>query len=122
MSTASEEILARYKKREIETDEFGRAITVRRLRPAEQVTLMRMADTEVAQAINAMTVGAAVCKIDDLDYTFPRSVGELDAVLNVLDEEGLAAATKAYIRIQGLNKDAPESVTEAAKNSQATAS
>lgn len=122
MSTASEEILARYKKRESETDAFGRLITVRKLRPGEQVALMRMGDTEVTPAINTMTVGASVCKIDDLDYTFPKNIGELNAVLNVLDEEGLFAATNAFIRIQGLNKDEDAEGTseQTAKNSQAT--
>ena len=122
MTTASEEILARYKKREIETDTFGRAITVRRLRPSEQTALMRMADTEVPQAISAMTVGASVCQMDEGLITFPKTLGELNAVLDALDEEGLSAATKAYIRLQ---KGAPEGATDqadAAKNSQATSS
>lgn len=120
MSTASEEILARYKKRESETDAFGRVITVRKLRPGEQVALMRMGDTEIAQAINTMTVGASVCKIDDLDYTFPKNLGELNAALNVLDDEGLFAATKAFIRIQGLTTEDQETSEQTAKNSQAT--
>jgi hypothetical protein len=120
VSTASEEILARYKKRESETDAFGRVITVRKLRPGEQVALMRMGDTEIAQAINTMTVGASVCKIDDLDYTFPKNLGELNAALNVLDDEGLFAATKAFIRIQGLTTEDQETSEQTAKNSQAT--
>lgn len=119
MSTASEEILARYKKREVEADAFGRAITVRRLRPSEQTTLMRMADTEVPQAISAMTVAASVCNIDEGLITFPKNIQELNSVLDALDEEGLTAATKAFIRLQSGASEgaAPESTADAAKNS-----
>lgn len=123
MSTASEEILNRYKKNEIETDEFGRAITVRKLRPSEQVALMRMADTEMSGPINAMTVAASVSKVDDAVFTFPRSMGELNAVMDMLDQEGLTAATTAYVRLNGAGTEddgAPVDAAQAAKNSRKT--
>jgi hypothetical protein len=123
MTTASEEILNRYKKQEIEPDAFGRAITVRKLRPSEQVALMRMADTEVTGAVNAMTVAASVYKVDDAVFTFPRSIAELNAVMDMLDEEGLTAATAAYVRLnigQADKDGAPADAAQAAKNSPKT--
>ena len=123
MSTASEEILARYRKTELETDAFGRAITVRKLRPSEQVALMRMADTEMSGPINAMTVAASVSRIDDGVYTFARAIGELYAVMDALDDEGLTAATRAYVRLNGAKTEdgAPADTAQAGKNSSKTA-
>ena len=110
MLTESEIKLARYKETAKEADEFGRVIAVRRLRPSEQIKV-----TEMTQNLDGVTenttesgtvvqipnrapflIVAAVCQIDDTYIPFPRNRGELDAILDRLDNEGLKAAITAF--------------------------
>jgi len=119
----SEEIAARaakYQRIEREADTIGRIIGVRRLKPSETLRVEEMspnlegvnrgayidADTgerkevEVPKRLN-LFLAAAVCEVNSVPYVFPDSRAKLDAMLNMLDEEGLSAAMKA------LNKFAP---------------
>jgi hypothetical protein len=121
MSTASEEILARYKKREIVNDKFGRAITVRLLRPSEQTAVMRFADSESNSVQMPFIVAASVCDIDGDHITPARSQADISAIMDRLDEEGLEAATKAFMAIRGANVEGSGDVASVAKNSPTTA-
>src|SRR5580692_3470521 len=112
MPTESEAKIARYNKIEREADDWGRIIGVRRLRPSEQSKVSGMtADLKGSDEILNPATGemlnfphsmrhflaAAVCELDQSPIPFPRSRGELDAILDRLDNEGLAAATKALV-------------------------
>lgn len=101
MLTASQEILERYKKTVVKTDDLGRAITVRKLKPSQQVMVMTMADTDLKSPLNVMQIAAAVVKIDDAIFPFPKNQAELLSVVDVLDDEGLAAALEAIVEING---------------------
>lgn len=118
MATASEEILRRYQQVETQVDAFDRTITVRRIRPSEHVALLRWAETDVDEAVSILTIAASVSRVDDALYTFPRSLTELNGVLDTLDVEGMRAAGAAYRRLHGLEKEAAKqtSTLEAAKN------
>jgi hypothetical protein len=125
MTTESEAILARYRATEKEADTLGRLIKVRRLRPSEQTKLKGMAPElggydEVAELdINGQPTGkvlmlphrlelqlaASVCEIDSAMIAFPRNRGELDAIYDKLADEGLAAASAAYIRLVGRREE-----------------
>jgi hypothetical protein len=110
MSTETDIKLARYKEVAREADDMGRVISVRRLRPSEQIRITEMSPllegNVETSPVNGATVQiprrapflvvASVCMIDDMPITFPRNRGELDAILDRLDNEGLAAAIKAY--------------------------
>ena len=120
VSTASEEILARYKKRQIETDAFGRAITVRPLRLSEQTGVMRLADSESGTVQTVLMVAASVCEIDGDHITPARSLSDINAVLDRLDEEGLAAATKAFMTLKGGSDEGGGDAASTAKNSPKT--
>lgn len=121
MSTASEEILARYKRRETGTDTFGRAITVRFLRPSEQTAVMRMADSESNSVQMPFIVAASVCDIDGDHITPARSQADVNAIMDRLDEEGLAAATKAFMALRGIGEEGSGDAASVAKNSPKTA-
>lgn len=109
MSTASEEILGRYAKGETVADDLGRLITVRRLRPSQQVAIMRIAGTADENVVGVMTAAASVSKIDDLIYPFPKTQNDIDSMMDRLDAEGLAAATKAFLKMTGqLVEPSPE--------------
>lgn len=99
MSTASEEILARYAQIERESDTLGRLIGVRRLRPAQQMRIAELVDTERASAMAVFNIAAAVCEIDGQMIPFPRTRPEIDAIMDRLDQEGIQAASAALERL-----------------------
>lgn len=113
MPTESEAKLARYSETVKEADEFGRLIGVRRLKPSEQTKIAGMTaelfgydemldstgDKHQVSHRMPLMLAAAVCMIDDALIPFPRNRGELDAIYDRLDEEGLKAAGKAWVRL-----------------------
>lgn len=133
MSTASEEILARYKKVEREADELGRVIGVKRLRPSQIAAIEGYTpefdgsttsqdaagkDIEVSKR-TPFLIAASVCEIDDTPIPFPKNRAELNGIFDNLDAEGIAAAIKAFARLLGL-VDKTEAVEDAAKKSPKT--
>lgn len=101
MSTASEEILARYRQTERESDAFDRVIAVKRLNPAQQLRIMEMSASADETVRAGLFVSACVVDIDGDPITFPRSRAELDAIIARLDQEGMAAAGAALARLLG---------------------
>lgn len=111
--TESQIKLARYSQVEKEADAFGRVIGVRRLKPSEQVKIAGMcADLTGSEEVMSddgeklliphrmpLMIAAAVCLIDEVRIPFPRSRGELDAIYDRLDSEGLSAASAAIGRL-----------------------
>lgn len=126
MSTASEVFLDRYKQVERQADTLGRVIGVRRLRISEQLKIsewtpaldgetdMVTDDGRVVKVSRrAMPmIGGAVCEIDGDRIPFSRNRGELDSMMDRLDQEGLAAAFAAMVKLQ------PSSVQDEAEGDQ----
>src|SRR5258706_12161539 len=122
MTTESEAKLARYSEIAKEVDEWNRIIGVHRLKPSEQTKIAGMTPDlsgydemindkgEKVQISHRMPLmlAAAVCMIDDAHIPFPKNNGELYAIFDRLDEEGIKAAGKAWVR---LNPPAPETTT-----------
>ena len=46
-----------------------------------------------------MTVAASVCEIDNTPIPFPKTRGELDAIYDRLDKEGIEATMIAYAKL-----------------------
>lgn len=113
MSTASEEIAARYGKIEREPDSLGRIIGVKRLKPHQQMKVADMVASDNQTVVQAYNLVAAVCMIDELPLSFPRSKGELESLMDALDTEGIGAASVAYGRLLGISE---ENTADAAKN------
>jgi hypothetical protein len=126
----SERFLNRYKQVEKEADALGRLIGVRRLKPSEQTKIVGMTPDlsggeDVMHPITgekvtvsnrmALMVAAAVCLIDESPIPFPRNRGELDAIYDRLDREGLGAASVAIARLAN-DGDTPSDPIGAAKN------
>lgn len=109
---ASEELTSRYSKIERAPDDLGRVIGVRRLKLSQQIKINEMTpaldgETELV-GDNGTTrvsrrslplIAASVCEIDDVPVPFPRNRGELDAIMDRLDEEGLLAAVRATAKL-----------------------
>lgn len=122
MSTESEVKLARYSEIAKEADQLDRVIGVRRLKPSEQTKVAGM--TAELSGYDEMTndkgvkvqiphrmpllLAAAVCMIDDAHIPFPRNRGELDAIFDRLDKEGIAAAGKAWVKLNPQASDDEE--------------
>jgi hypothetical protein len=129
MSTESEVKLARYRQIEREADEFGRIIGVRRLKPSEQTKLQGMTSDltgfDESEDVDGnkvaiphrmpLMVAAAVCELDNHPIPFPKTRGELDAMFDRLDREGLVAAVRALGRL-GETTDQVDDPLDAAKN------
>jgi hypothetical protein len=124
-----DEAMKRYAKVERETDEFGRVIGVRRLRPSQQTRVEEFTpllegnrmDEDGKGGVVAvprrvpMVVAAAVCEIDGNPVPFPKTRADLDATLDLLDVEGLTAANLAYMRLL-MGESLPSDTGEASKN------
>src|SRR5665811_579818 len=109
MTTESEIKLARDSAVEKEADAFGRVIGVRRLKPSEQTRAAGMTSdlTGSDEIVTAegekilvphripLLIASAVCMIDEARIPFARNRGELDAIYDRLDAEGLIAASAA---------------------------
>ena len=134
----SEEIAARaakYNRIERVSDSLGRVIGVRRLKPSQQLKVeeyssdltgvQTFTDDETGKQIEVprrtiLFYAAAVCEIDDTPLPFPRNRGELDAVLDRLDDEGLTAVSSALVKLAASLKiegrEGDEAEVNAAKN------
>src|SRR5580693_6510193 len=110
--TPSEERLQRYRQIEREADALGRLIGVHRLTISQQLKIEEMtpaldgwttltdkdgADVKIPRR-SLPLIAAAVCEMDNNPIPFPRTRGELDAILDRLDSEGIAAASLAFGR------------------------
>ncbi len=134
MRTASEEILARYKKVEREADSFGRIIGVHRLKPSQMAKVEGMTQDMDGSAIskdadgNDIEVGkrtpflivASVCEIDNMPISFPKNRAELDGMFDNLDNEGMMAAVTAFARLFQ-DMDASANTVNSAKKKPRTA-
>lgn len=125
--TPSEEFIQRYSRVEREPDALGRLIGVRRLKPSQQTKVtemtpgldgevdMRVLDEKtgeektikVSRRFN-MVMAASVCEIDGIPYPFAKTRGELDAIYDRLDNEGIEAAMVAYAKMYPAKEDAEE--------------
>jgi hypothetical protein len=106
---------ARYAQIEREADALGRVIGVRRLKLSEQARLTAMTPdlggideipnpeapgtTMLVQQRAQFFLVAMVCEIGGDLIPFPRNRGELDAIYDRLDMEGMTAAAAAAMRI-----------------------
>ena len=129
----SDEIAARaakYNRVERVSDSLGRVIGVRRLKPSQQLKVeelagnltgtVTMTDDRTGATVEVprrfpLMIAAAVCEIDETPVPFPKTRAELDAVLDVLDEEGMAAVVEAFGKINEENTAQAESLKDEAE-------
>jgi hypothetical protein len=102
-------------------DKLGRMIGVVNLKFSERLAIRRMAETEDPVALAYMATGAAVREVSTdgqppIIYPFPRTLDQLNAVIDFLDEEGMGAAMEATLKLRGMAADGDDT----AKKSQPT--
>lgn len=126
---------ARYSQIEYEMDNIGRRIGVRRIKLSEQTRLTAMTpdlggmdEVQNPETGNTMLIPqraqyfivAMVCAINDSHIPFARNRGELDAVMDRLDKEGMDAAGRAVSRLIAADQEEGEDPLDKAKNSLGT--
>lgn len=121
---------ARYAHIEREKDALGRVIGVRRLKLSERTRLTAMTPDlggldEVQRPDGTIAlipqraqyhIIAMVCQINDAMIPFARNRGELDAIMDRLDQEGIEAASTAVNRLIGGEEAEGETHLDKAKN------
>lgn len=133
--TKTEELLARkerFNRVERTTDAYGRVIGVRLLKISQRIRIEEMApglsgNDEVVDSegksffvpkLARLIFAASVSEIDQLPYPFPKNRAELDALIDALDEAGIAAAAEGFAKLSAGDKpEGAPSVEDSAKNS-----
>ncbi len=117
-----EELKARYTKVETEVDELGRQITIGLLKPDQRYRVLEMTESTSPYVIMPILQAATVRKITDTDgkdimFACPKNRTDVDIILNVLDDEGMVAVSRAYARLNPSKVDGtPKNVAEEAGN------
>lgn len=111
--TPSEEIIARYSQVERIRDGLGRTLGVRRLKPTMQARAIDFAASRPDGLMASLYLAASsVCEIDGDPVPPAKSAAELESIVDMLDEEGLAAIQVAMSRF---SSKTPEEVVATAK-------
>ena len=126
---------AKYNRVERVADKRGRIIGVKRLKFSQQIKVEEMSpglegvtkvkgtdadgierEMEVTRRM-PLHMAASVCEIDGHPLTFPKTRAELDAVLDMLDEEGMAAVMEAFAKLSQGSEEVPGGdIIDQAKN------
>lgn len=118
-ATPTEELIRQATKEEVVTDERGRQITLRKPGVLAQYRIVEAAGAEAAANqtyMQMVTPLIYVAKIDDDAVFLPKSKGEIEALLQRLDEEGLAAVFSWYMaNVIGPTNDAIKAAERAAE-------
>ncbi len=93
-------------------DAFGRTITVEMLTSEQEAVVRRMGSSAEKplrpDLVDTFNITAAVRRvseagIDSRHFEIPKCRSDLDLVLDVLDNEGIEAARRAYIQLTASN-------------------
>jgi hypothetical protein len=118
--TPSETIIRGAKKTATVTDALGRTIKIKKLTPLVRMKMASVVGPE--DALNQVVFGyallaASVTEIDGTPWYLPASGRELEALLGVLDDEGVEAVQNGQDEHFGAIDANSAKGTEAAKNS-----
>ena len=108
------QLVASAQDKAIVTDARGRVIAVRRLSALQYYNLTKAmgADASNPATMDLAMIASSVCRIDVLDIAAPSKEADVRVLIQMLDFDGLTAASQALAQ---LNAGAGDGV-EAAKN------
>ncbi len=86
-------------KRHTATDDRGRKIEIMKMGPLHRLDMARVLGNDIMNPVIASMAGPAfsVISIDGEQVMRPKNYGELRALIDRLDEEGLDAVQQAYL-------------------------
>lgn len=96
-------------------DSQGRTFTVKTIGAVQRMKLFAAAGPEkslVDRYLAYCMIGASVTSIDDVPVPFPRSSGEIEAIVGRLDDHGVEAVAEALAALTPKG----EEVADAARN------
>ena len=107
----ADELKNRYRETTQEMDARGRTIVLGRLKLSQQSRVFEMIDKPVNRVM--YSVAASIRQIIDAEgkamlFSFPADAAEVLLRLDLLDQEGFQAASKAYRKINGIPEDEAE--------------
>ena len=117
-----QELKDRYTRTETEVDTLGRQITIGLLKPDQRYRVLEMTESTSPYVIMPIMQAATVRKITDdtgkdMLFAVPNNRTDIDVLLNILDDEGMVAVSRAFARLNPSKPDGtPKNVAEAAGN------
>ena len=118
--TKTQELIDRYRETVKVTDKLGRLIEVGRLKPSERRRIFEMTDSTSALVYLPMLYASSIRSIDangDLTrFNFPKTIGELDSRIDMMDDEGREAVAEAFSKLNPPKDEDAGGVLEQAKN------
>ena len=117
IETPSEQIVKAANFTDTITDPVGRALAVRRLNALDKLRMLEVVGPENSRNeafLGIATVACHVTAIDGDPVAFPRTRGQLDALVQRLDDHGIAAVASALAERFGITES--QDGTQAAKN------
>ena len=101
--TPTEIILSRSTEQRSVTDDLGRIITLRRLTALDTLRLLKAAGPSLAENhawLDMAAIAFSVVSIEGVPVPMPTNEGQLEAVVQRLSDEGMAAAARAFDDIE----------------------
>jgi len=107
-------------QKETVTDSKGRVITLRELDPLQQSRLVMAVGGEIASNMTYMNgfalPAASVEKIDDDSFGFPSNVKQIEGMLKILGNEGIAAINNhTMAKFEKLKEEVEKEIESAEK-------
>ncbi len=107
------------------TDGYGRALTIGRLKPSDRRKVFEFVKNVSPPVYVPMLVAASVRTInasgENTSLSFPKTLAEIDARLDVLGQKGLDAAEEGMAKLDPPDTKDAETEMEKVKNSPGTA-
>lgn len=110
----SEEIIRSANGTATVKDERGRLITVKKISSLKRLKLQELIGANAASIpsyVGTATAAVSVIKIDNEDVPWPATKLQFEALVDRLDEEGIAAATVGLADLMGVEVDEEGNIT-----------
>ena len=121
--TQTQQLLDHYRETVVVTDGYGRALTVSRLKPSDRRKVFEMTTSTSPAVYLPMLYAASVRSInatgENVFLTFPKTIAEMDARLDLIGDKGQLAIEDAQSKLNPPASE-PETEAEKAKNSPGT--
>lgn len=117
VETPSQAIIAAASNTATVTDARGRVLTVKKISPLDRMRLFKVAGPELSANAQWMGMAALASSVVSVDGDLVVKVGrisEIEALVSLLDDDGLEAVGKAYVEMFGVVVE--DEVKDEAKN------
>lgn len=117
VQTPSQAIVSAANKTATVTDSRGRVLAVKKISPLDRMRLFKVAGSELSSNTQWMGMAALASSVTSIDGELvakPGKISEIEALVSLLDDDGLEAVGKAYVEMFGVVVE--DEVKDEAKN------